>query len=81
MTQHIPLVDLQAQYSSIHREIDGAIRRVVESAQFIMGPDVAAFEQEYAAWCSVPHCVGVGEWHGGVGIDTACRWVLGQGMK
>ncbi len=60
MNQSIPLVDLQAQYQSIQGEIDGAMRRVVESAQFIMGPDVAAFEAEYGARCGVPYCVGVG---------------------
>lgn len=60
MAESIPLVDLQAQYAAIHEEVDEAIRRVVESAQFIMGPDVAAFEAEFAAWCGVPHCVGVG---------------------
>jgi dTDP-4-amino-4,6-dideoxygalactose transaminase len=60
MAQKIPLVDLQAQYAAIQAEIDGAMRRVVESAHFIMGPDVAAFEQEFAAWCGVSECVGVG---------------------
>jgi dTDP-4-amino-4,6-dideoxygalactose transaminase len=60
MAQSIPLVDLQAQYHSIQREIDAAIHRVVETSQFIMGPDVAAFEEEFAAWCGVLHCVGVG---------------------
>jgi dTDP-4-amino-4,6-dideoxygalactose transaminase len=56
----IPLVDLQAQYAVIQNEIDAAIRRVVESAQFIMGPDVAAFEEEFAAWSRLPYCVGLG---------------------
>ena len=60
MAHSIPLVDLQAQYHSIQPEIDAAMRRVVESAQFIMGPDVAAFEAQFAAWCGAAHCVGVG---------------------
>lgn len=60
MAQSIPLVDLLAQYASIQPQIDEAIRRVVSSAGFIMGPDVAAFEEEFALWCAVPHCVGVG---------------------
>jgi dTDP-4-amino-4,6-dideoxygalactose transaminase len=76
MAESIPLVDLQAQYVAIHREIDGAIRRVVESAQFIMGPDVAAFESEYATWCNVPHCVGVGS--GTAALELTLR-VLGVG--
>lgn len=60
MAQQIPLVDLQAQYATIQPAIDDAIRRVVTGAQFIMGPDVAAFEGEFAAWCAAPACVGVG---------------------
>ncbi len=60
MAQKIPLVDLQAQYHSIQGDIDAAMQRVVEGAQFIMGPDVAAFEEEFARWCDVPYCVGVG---------------------
>jgi dTDP-4-amino-4,6-dideoxygalactose transaminase len=76
MAESIPLVDLQAQYAAIHSEVDRAIRRVVESAQFIMGPDVAAFEAEFAAWCDVPHCVGVGS--GTAALELALR-VLGVG--
>lgn len=60
MTQKIPLVDLQAQYASIRADIDEAIRRIVANTQFIMGPDVATFEEEFAAWCGVEHCVGLG---------------------
>lgn len=76
MAQLIPLVDLQAQYHSIRDEIDGAVRRVIENAQFIMGPDVAAFEQEFAAWCGAPHCVGVGS--GTAALELTLR-ALGVG--
>ena len=55
----IPLVDLKAQYATISAEVDVAIRRVVESAAFILGPDVEAFENEFAAFCQARHCVGV----------------------
>jgi dTDP-4-amino-4,6-dideoxygalactose transaminase len=77
MAESIPLVDLQAQYVSIRSEVDDAIRRVVESAQFIMGPDVAAFESEFAAWCDVSHCVGVGS--GTAALELTLR-VLGVGV-
>lgn len=59
MSQKIPLVDLKAQYVAIQPEIDGAIRRVVENTSFIMGPEVRAFEEAFAAYCGVDHCVGV----------------------
>jgi dTDP-4-amino-4,6-dideoxygalactose transaminase len=55
----IPLVDLKAQYLSIKDEIDAAIRRVVDSTGFILGPDVQAFEEEFAQFCGVQHVVGV----------------------
>ncbi len=55
----IPLIDLKAQYLSIQPEIDAAIRRVIETTAFINGPDVAAFEQEFAQFCGAEHAVGV----------------------
>jgi dTDP-4-amino-4,6-dideoxygalactose transaminase len=55
----IPLVDLRAQYLSIKDEIDAAIQRVVDSTSFILGPDVGAFEEEFARFCGVQHVVGV----------------------
>jgi dTDP-4-amino-4,6-dideoxygalactose transaminase len=53
----IPLVDLQAQYRSIKSEIDPAVLRVLDSAQFILGEEVAAFEREFAAYCQAGECV------------------------
>jgi dTDP-4-amino-4,6-dideoxygalactose transaminase len=47
----VPLVDLKAQYRAIKREIDDAVLRVLDSGQFILGEEVAAFEREFAAFC------------------------------
>jgi len=55
----IPLVDLQGQYRSIKPEIDAAVSRVLESAQFILGPAVSAFEADFAAFCGVSDAAGV----------------------
>jgi dTDP-4-amino-4,6-dideoxygalactose transaminase len=55
----IPLIDLVAQYQSIRDEIDQAIRGVLESGVFILGPNVAAFEEEVAAYLGVRYAVGV----------------------
>jgi len=55
----IPFVDLQAQYRSIKPEIDQAVARVLESSQFVLGPEVAAFEQEFAAYSRVKHAIAV----------------------
>ncbi|MEX1079872.1 MAG: DegT/DnrJ/EryC1/StrS family aminotransferase [Homoserinimonas sp.] len=55
----IPLVDLAAGQHDIAAEIAAPIARVLLSAQFIGGPEVAEFEQAYAAWLGAHHCVGV----------------------
>ena len=59
MTVSVPLVDLKAQYARIGSDIDAAIRRVIESSGFILGPEVDAFEESFAQYCGVSHCVGV----------------------
>lgn len=56
----IPLLDLKAQYAAVGGEIDAAVRRVFESQQFILGPDVTALEEEVAAYCGVRHAIGCG---------------------
>ena len=55
----IPLIDLVAQYRTIQPGIDKAIHQVLESGRFILGPNVAALEQEVAAYLGVEHGVGV----------------------
>ncbi|MGH7775349.1 MAG: aminotransferase class I/II-fold pyridoxal phosphate-dependent enzyme, partial [Candidatus Binatia bacterium] len=56
----IPLIDLVAQYRTIQPEIDEAIRQVLKTGQFILGPNVAALEQEVAEYLGVKYAVGVG---------------------
>ena len=56
---HIPMTDLTTQYTSIKEEIDEAIRRVIESGRFILGPEVEAFEKEIAAYCGAKYAIGV----------------------
>jgi len=55
----IPLVDLKAQYNVIKDEVDAAIQRVLQQGQFILGPDVRAFEEEMATYCGTKFAVGV----------------------
>ena len=55
----IPYLDLKAQYQSIKPEVDAAVLKVLENAQFILGPEVQAFEQEFAAYCQTSFAVGV----------------------
>jgi dTDP-4-amino-4,6-dideoxygalactose transaminase len=55
----IPFVDLKAQYTSIKGEVNAAIQGVLDSCQFTLGSEVAAFEQEFAAYCHTEHGIGV----------------------
>ena len=53
----IPMVDLKSQYHALKGEIDKAVLDAIESCQFILGPNVTAFEQEAAAYLGAPYAV------------------------
>lgn len=55
----VPLVDLQRQYKKLQSEIDAAIKAVLEKGTFILGENVAKFEEEAAAYCGTKYAVGV----------------------
>lgn len=55
----IPFLDLQAQYRSIRAELEPAVLKVLASGQYALGPEVAAFEAEFAEFCDVPYAVAV----------------------
>jgi dTDP-4-amino-4,6-dideoxygalactose transaminase len=55
----IPLVDLPAQFRALKPEIDAAVAKVFENAQFILGPAVAAFERDFATFCQTSEAIGV----------------------
>ena len=55
----IPFADLKAQYRSIRTEIDAAIANTLASSQFILGKEVAAFEEEFAAFQGARYGIGV----------------------
>jgi len=56
----VSFLDVGASYRELQEEIDVAVRRVLESGWFILGPEVEAFEREYADFVGAQHCVGVG---------------------
>ncbi len=72
----IPLVDLKAQYTALRADIDAAIARVIANTSFIMGPEVRAFEEAFAAWCQTRYAVGVSS--GTAAIELTLR-ALGVG--
>jgi dTDP-4-amino-4,6-dideoxygalactose transaminase len=55
----IPFLDLKAQYEQMKPEIDAAVARVIGSTQFVLGPEVSAFEDRFAAYCGVKYCSAV----------------------
>ena len=60
MSESIPFLDLGAAYRELQGEIDAAVSRVLASGWYIGGPEVEAFEAEWADYCGARHCVGVG---------------------
>jgi dTDP-4-amino-4,6-dideoxygalactose transaminase len=56
----IPFLDLKAPHVELREEINAAIARVIESGWYILGPEVEAFESDFAAYCEATYCVGVG---------------------
>lgn len=58
-TNPIPLVDLKAAHAEVADEVVAGFERVLAATGFVGGPEVAAFEDEYARFCGVRHCVGV----------------------
>jgi dTDP-4-amino-4,6-dideoxygalactose transaminase len=66
----VPFLDLKAPYQELQKEIDAAYHRCMRSGWYILGQEVEAFEEEFAAYCDTKHCVGVGN-----GLD-ALRLIL-----
>lgn len=56
----IPFLDLRRTYVELKSELDEAVARVLDSGYYILGPEVEAFEAEFAAYCEARQCVGVG---------------------
>lgn len=75
MAAQIPFVDLTRQHQRIAKELESAMKGVLDSGWFIQGPQLEAFEQEFAAYCEVDHCVGVGN-----GLDALVLLLRAYGI-
>ena len=67
----IPQTDPRAGYLEQQAEIDAVVARVLASGQYILGPEVAAFEAAFAAWLGIGHAIGAGS--GTDAIELALR--------
>ncbi len=76
MTTLVPFVDLKAQFRALREEVVPRVTQVMENASFILGPDVAIFEENFAAYTGVRYCVGVES--GTAALELALR-ALGIG--
>src|SRR5579884_3360413 len=72
----VPLFDTTTQLAPLRDELRAAVARVLDSERYILGPEVAAFEQEFAAYCGAAEAVGVA--NGTEAITIALR-ALGVG--
>jgi dTDP-4-amino-4,6-dideoxygalactose transaminase len=58
-TPSIPAEDVKRQYLVIENEVDQAINRVLPTGRYVIGPELAGFEQEFAAFCGTRYAIGV----------------------
>lgn len=71
----VPFLDLAAIHRPLRHQLDAAAMRVLDSNWFVLGPEVEAFEQEFAAYCEAKHCLGVGN-----GLDALHLILRGYGI-
>ena len=74
----VPALDLKAQYAAIRDEVEPVIRAVIESQYFVLGPEVAGFEAEAAAYCKARHAIGCASGSDAL-LLPLMAWGLGPG--
>jgi dTDP-4-amino-4,6-dideoxygalactose transaminase len=74
----VSFLDMKSPYLELKTELDSAYQRVMESGWYVLGKEVEAFEQEFAQYCGVKHCIGVDN-----GLDALFlvlkAWGIGEG--
>jgi dTDP-4-amino-4,6-dideoxygalactose transaminase len=73
----VPFLDVAAGIQELRPELDRAIGSVLDESQFVLGPQLLAFEEEFARHCGAAHCVGVGN---GLGALVLGLRALGVGV-
>nr|WP_315472196.1 DegT/DnrJ/EryC1/StrS family aminotransferase [uncultured Undibacterium sp.] len=71
----IPFLDLKPCHIALQNELEQAFKRVMQSGWFILGREVETFENEFATYCEVRHCIGVGN-----GLDALYLVLAAQGI-
>jgi dTDP-4-amino-4,6-dideoxygalactose transaminase len=70
-----PFLELLPTYQELRPELDAAYQRVMNSGWYLLGPELEAFEAEFAAFCQAKHCIGVGN-----GLDALHLIVRAYGI-
>jgi dTDP-4-amino-4,6-dideoxygalactose transaminase len=60
-TMQIPFVDLKAQYGAIREEVQAAMLDVLDGMELVLGPNLRAFEAEFAEYCQAKYAIGVAQ--------------------
>lgn len=71
----VPFLDLAAVHAEMRDDLDRAMARVLDSSSFVLGHEVHAFEEEYAAHVGTAHCVTVGN-----GLDAIALSLRASGV-
>lgn len=72
----VSLLDLKGQYEVIKKEVNEAVRRVIDSQHFVLGEDLKKLEEEIAAYCGTKYAVGVSS-----GTDALTLSLMALGVK
>ncbi|MBQ9426411.1 MAG: DegT/DnrJ/EryC1/StrS family aminotransferase [Paludibacteraceae bacterium] len=76
ITRNIQMVDLKAQYERLKSDIDAGIREVIESTQFVKGPQVSRFQEHLAEYTGAKHVIAVGN-----GTDALQIALMALGLR
>lgn len=71
----VPFLELKPSYEELREEFDAAYHRVMDSGRYVLGDELGAFESEFAHYCGVDHCIGVGN-----GLDALHLILRGYGI-
>ena len=75
MTVVVPFLDVAAATAELSNEIRAAVERVVAGGQYVLGDEVAGFEEEWASYCGSAYCVAVGS-----GLDALRLTLIAAGI-
>ena len=74
----VPFLDLRSAHLELQPELEAAFHRVMDSGRYMLGPELEAFEREFAVYCGARYCIGVGN-----GLDALHlvlrAWGIGSG--